>query len=59
MTPAEAETVRAEIVALTAHAELAEQRATRAERERDSLRALLSRVRTSLNESFNDPAVQA
>lgn len=57
MTPAESETVRAEISALTARAEMAERCAQRAEAERDHLRAILARSRTSLTELFNDPAV--
>jgi len=57
MTPAEAETVRIEIAALTKRAEAAEQRANRAEAERDHLRALLGRLRTSLAEVHNDPMV--
>lgn len=57
MTPLEAEAVRRELTAQTARAESAERRAIKAESERDALRALLSRVRTSLAESFNDPGV--
>ena len=55
MSPAESETVRAEIAALTARAEAAERRATQSEAERDRLRALLGRLRTSLVETLNDP----
>lgn len=57
MTPLEAEAVRRELTAQTARAEAAERRAIKAESERDALRVLLSRVRTSLAESFNDPGV--
>jgi len=51
MTSAEQEAVRAEIALLTGRAEAAERRAQRAEAERDQLRALLARARTSLAES--------
>jgi len=51
MTPGEVEAVRETIDALTARAMNAEARATRAEIERDQLRALLSRMRTSLAEA--------
>lgn len=50
MTPAESETVRRELAALTLRAEAAERRALRAEHQRDHLRALLIRTRTSLAE---------
>lgn len=66
MTIIEAEAVRAELAALVARAHAAEQcathselRAIKAEAERDTLRALLSRLRTSLAESFNDPGASA
>ena len=51
MTPGEVETVRETIAALTDRAMAAEARATRAEIERDQLRALLGRLRTSLAEA--------
>lgn len=64
MTPIEAETVKVELTALAVRAEQAERsaarnemRALKAESERDMLRALLSRSRTSLAENFNDPGV--
>lgn len=64
MTPIEAETVKSELIALTVRAEQAERcaarnemRALKAESERDLLRSLLSRSRTSLTENFNDPGV--
>lgn len=57
MTPTEAEVVRAELAALAARVEQAERRAKHAEAERDHLRALLTRCRTSLTEAFNDPAL--
>lgn len=57
MTPAEAEVVRAELATLTVRAERAERRARQAEAQRDHLRALLTRCRTSLTEAFNDPGL--
>jgi hypothetical protein len=56
MTPEELQTVNAQVRAQVERADAAERRAEAAERERDALRALLSRLRTSLAESFNDPA---
>lgn len=56
MNDAEASLVRAEIESLTRRAEAAESLLHTAERERDQLRALLARIRTSLNEVHNDPA---
>lgn len=47
----EREAMQRELAALTARAEDAEARAKRAEGERDALRALLSRMRTSLAEA--------
>jgi hypothetical protein len=52
----EAALVRAQIEAAEHRAEAAEAARRRAEAERDALRALLARVRTSLNEAHNDPA---
>ena len=54
MSPQEAATVQAELAAVTRRAEVAEEEARRTKIERDHLRALLSRIRTSLAE-FNDP----
>jgi hypothetical protein len=55
MSPATLEAALAEIAALAARAESAERRACLAEAERDRLRALLGRLRTSLVETLNDP----
>jgi hypothetical protein len=56
MTNDEAELVRLQISTLERRAETAERERDQAVRERDSLRALLIRTRTSLNEAVNDPA---
>lgn len=55
MTPAEVNAVLHELSVLRERAEVAERRATQAETQRDSLRTLLTRIRTSLSEQFNDP----
>jgi len=52
----EANLVRAEIESLTRRAEQAESSRDRYKRERDEARAILARVRTSMNEAHNDPA---
>lgn len=56
MTPEELASVQRTIADLTHKLDAAEQRAHTAERERDDLRRLLARSRTSLNETVNDPA---
>ena len=56
MNADEAALVRRQIEAAERRAEAAEAAQKRAEGERDALRALLARVRTSLNEAHNDPA---
>jgi len=56
MNATEAALVRHQIEAAEHRAEAAEAAQRRAEGERDALRALLARVRTSLNEAHNDPA---
>lgn len=55
MNDAEASLVRAEIEAANHRADQAEAAQRRAEADRDRLRALLSRLRTSMSEAFNDP----
>ena len=55
MNAAEADLVRAEIESLTRRAEQAESSRDQYKRERDEARAILARVRTSLNEAVNDP----
>ena len=56
MNDTEANLVRAEIESLTRRAEQAESSLDRYKRERDEARAILARVRTSMNEAHNDPA---
>jgi len=56
MNPAEADLVRHELASLTRRAEAAESSRDQYKRERDEARAILARVRTSLNEAHNDPA---
>jgi len=56
MNADEAALVRHQIEAAEHRADAAEAAQRRAEGERDALRALLARVRTSLNEAVNDPA---
>jgi len=56
MNPAEADLVRHELASLTRRAEQAESSRDQYKRERDEARAILARVRTSLNEAHNDPA---
>jgi len=56
MNDTEANLVRAEIESLTRRAEAAESLRDQYKRERDAARAILARVRTSLNEAHNDPA---
>ena len=51
MTPGELDAIRDTIEALTDRAARAEARAALAERERDELRRLLTRIRTSLAEN--------
>jgi len=51
VTPAERDAIRETITTLTDRVLAAERRATKAEAERDVLRALLARVRTSLAET--------
>ena len=55
MNATEAALVRHQIEAAEHRADAAEAAQRRAEGERDALRALLARVRTSLNEAVNDP----
>jgi len=55
MNPAEADLVRHELASLTRRAEAAESLRDQYKRERDAARAILARVRTSLNEAHNDP----
>jgi predicted nucleic acid-binding Zn-ribbon protein len=55
MNDAEASLVRHELASLTRRAEQAECSLREVARERDHLRALLTRLRTSLNEIQNDP----
>jgi len=55
MTPTEAAAMQSELDKLRDRAEQAERRAARAESERDQARAILARVRTSMNEAQNDP----
>jgi len=55
MNADEAALVRHQIEAAEHRADAAEAAQRRAEGERDALRALLARVRTSLNEAVNDP----
>lgn len=55
MNSVEADLVRAEIESATRRAEQAESSLREVARERDHLRALLSRLRTSLGEVMNDP----
>lgn len=59
MTADEVNAVRSFLAQADARAATAQQRAARAEAERDQLRALLARVRTSLVETVNDPGVAA
>ena len=56
MNPAEADLVRHELASLTRRAEAAESSRDQYKRERDQARAILARVRTSMNEAHNDPA---
>jgi len=55
MNAAEADLVRCELESLTRRAEAAESSLRAIARERDQLRAILTRIRTSLNENANDP----
>lgn len=55
MNVQEAALVRAQIEAAEHRAEVAEAARARAEADSDRLRALLSRLRTSMAEAFNDP----
>lgn len=55
MSPAAIEIFRAELAAAVRRAEAAEARAARAERERDELRRLLIRLRTTLAEISDEP----
>lgn len=59
MTAQELASVRNFLAQADARADEAEQRAARAETERDQLRVLLARSKTSLAENFNNPAVCA
>jgi len=56
MTNDEAELVRLQIGSVTRRAETAERERDQYKRERDEVRAILARVRTSMNEARNDPA---
>jgi hypothetical protein len=55
MNSVEADLVRAEIESATRRAERAESSLRECTQERDQLRALLSRLKTSLVEVMNDP----
>lgn len=59
MTPGEIEVIRHTIQTLTERAVRAEARAVLAERERDDLRRLLSRIRTSLAEATTLKEIRA
>jgi len=55
MNSVEADLVRHELASLTCRAEQAESSLRECTQERDQLRALLSRLKTSLVEVMNDP----